>query len=125
MVEMRALFRAVTGLLLGVMGSLIVFGLSLALSWVLASASPSLELIGLYLSSGLGMIAAGYIFSWQGRVEGLILPAIAGFFLGGLSAGYILGPTLPALGFASCAAVLASLGSVLHHRLAGGRRPPG
>ena len=125
MVELRAKFRIVTGFFLAVMGSLILFGVSLALFWRMSSSSPSLKLIGLGLSSGLALLLGGYIFAWWSRIDGLLLPAISGFFLGGFSAAYILGPTLPALGLGSCAAFLASLGAYLQRRWAGDRRSSG
>jgi hypothetical protein len=123
--ENRIQIRAFTGVLLGVMGSLILFGLLLALVWRLAPSSSSIKLIGLFLSSGLAVLAGGFIFAWQGRFGGLVSPAVFGFSLGGFSAAYILGLTLPALGLASCAAVVVSLGALLYRRLAGDRQSAG
>jgi hypothetical protein len=120
--ENRIQIRAFTGVLLGVMGSLILFGLLLALVWRLAPSSSSIKLIGLFLSSGLAVLAGGFIFAWQGRFGGLVSPAVFGFSLGGFSAAYILGLTLPALGLATCATVIASFGALLYHRLDSDRR---
>jgi hypothetical protein len=122
MADIRTPLRTLAGLLHGVIGGLIMFGVSLALSWRLASSSPSLKLIGLYFSSGVAVLAGGFIFTWRGRIGGVVLPAIAGFLLGGYSAVYILGPTLPALGLATCATVIASFGALLYHRLDSDRR---
>jgi hypothetical protein len=121
MAEIRTQLRAVTGLFLGVMGSVILFGVSRALSWRLASSSPTHKRIGLYLSSGVAVLAGGFILTWRGWIGGVVLPAISGSSFDGYSAAF-LGPTRPAPGLALCAAVTASLGALLYHRLDGDRR---
>jgi hypothetical protein len=113
----RSILRSISSLVLGFAVTLIVFALVLSLFWAVIPQTPGWKLAGALLSSALALCAGGFVVAWLSRATDLRLPAAFGFFLGGFSFTYLLGPTWSVLSYTAASTLSAYLGGIIFHQL--------
>jgi lipid-A-disaccharide synthase-like uncharacterized protein len=112
------IIRSISSLVLGMIATLILFGLVLTLLWTVIPQEPAWKLYSALASAALALFAGGFVVAWLSNVETRVLPAAFGLFFGGASFTYLLGPEWIVLAFATVSALAAALGALVFRRVA-------
>lgn len=112
MKKLAFLVRLVAGYWLGLLGTLIVFGLALAALWAIGPEGKTLKLGSAILSAILAMGAGGFLVAWAVTRDEMVLAGAFGFLFGGFSFSYLLGLGWTALILAGASAAIAALAAL-------------
>lgn len=104
--------RSIAAFSLGIVVTLVVFGLVISLLWFAGPDRGSYKLAALLISSGLAIAVGGFFLGVIAKRNHIIASALFGFSFGLLSYGYILGLDWSILAFAAAASVLGGIGGM-------------
>lgn len=104
--------RSIAAFMLGIIVTLIVFGLDISLLWLVGPGTSSYKLATMLISSGLAIAVGGFFLGAIIKRNQLFASALFGFSFGLLSCAYILGLNWLVLVFAAAASALAGIGGI-------------
>ena len=105
--------RSVAAFILGILVTLVVFGLAISLLWFVGPGTSSYKLTIMLISSGLAIAVGGFSIATILNRKCIIASAVFGFSFGFSGSAYVLGVDWSILAFAAAASVLAGIGGVL------------
>lgn len=68
--------RTIASILIGILVTVIVFGIALSLLWAIGSDARSFKLLSALLSAALAVGLGGFTVAWIARGHALVLPAL-------------------------------------------------
>lgn len=109
----KYLLRSFSGVALGSIATLVVFGLFLSLLWAVFPATSSSKSIGALISAALALSVGGFVLAWTSGGTNWVRPGVFGLLFGGISFTYIFGPVWNALILAGASAQFAAFGAFI------------
>ena len=109
--------RSTAAFLLGIIITLVVFGIIISLLWLVGPDTSSYKLTTMIISSGFAIAVGGFSLGVIIKRNRIIASALFGFSFGLLSSAYILGPDWRVLAFAAAASMLGGTGGILSKSL--------
>lgn len=104
--------RSIAAFVLGIIATLVIFGLAISLLWFVGPSTSSYKLATTFVSSGLAIVAGGFALGVIIKRNRIIAAALFGFSFGLLSSLYILGLDWLILAFAAAASVIGCIGGM-------------